>query len=165
MVAMYMKYYKIEQYIRATILTENKQIIHGKIIHKKISLSTLSLSSLPLLSLSPSIWQGNARPWQKSCVECLLAGSFSPDGLNDFITINDRDYGAPWRLARCSGTAAHPSLLSVSPLSLHSPLTHSLLPSVSLADCPLHVPCNALYSTFSSPPFIPPSSPPCPHCK
>lgn len=108
----------------------------------------------PSPPLSPSIWQGNARPWQKSCVECLLAGSFSPDGLNDFITINDRDHGAPWRLARCSGTAAHPSLLSVSPLSLHSPLTHSLLPSVSLADCPLHVPCIALYSTFSFHPSI-----------
>jgi hypothetical protein len=39
MVAMYTKYYKNEQYIRATILTEKKLIIHGKIMYKILSLS------------------------------------------------------------------------------------------------------------------------------
>lgn len=57
--------------------------------------------------------------------KCLLTASFTSDSLNDFITINDRDGGAPRRVARCSGTAVLPVPLLVRGLMivLYMPLT------------------------------------------
>lgn len=82
---------------------------------------------------------------QKRSVECLLTGSFSPDGLNDFITINDRDRGSPRCVARCSGTAGLPILC----FSHTQP--HLLIPpSVQSNDCPLHAPYHSILSIFLS---------------
>lgn len=78
--------------------------------------------------------------------ECLLTGSFSPDGLNYFITINDRDRGTLRRTARCSGTAELASLLLSHPAASPHP------PSVQSNDCPLHAPYYFLSSAVVASP-------------
>lgn len=78
---------------------------------------------LPPLCASVPAAHMQAMPLRlKTCsAECLLTGSFSPDGLNDFITINDRDRGSPRRVARCSGTAEVPLLFSSHPAASSHP--------------------------------------------
>lgn len=61
----------------------------------------------PLCESMPAVPADAASPDSK----CLLSGSFTSDSLNDFITINDRDCGAPRGVARCSGTAELPALV------------------------------------------------------
>lgn len=74
-------------------------------------------SIFPLCVSMPAAHAGDAS--QDS--ECLLTGSFSPDGLNDFITINDRDRGTLRRIARCSGTAELPALFLSHPAASPQP--------------------------------------------